>query len=357
MGKQYKQPWLYKPSIEWLFILLPPFFCLLFVICFPALFKAGNEMPDYWWVILILLVDVGHVYSTLYRTYLNPLAWRKYRQPMQWIPVFALLLFVVIYSMSATAFWVVLAYLAVFHFVRQQYGIFQLYSRKEERNDWERKIDVVTIYAATLYPLLYWHFSGDRAFNWFVEGDFFIGYMPQLLPVLGVLYCLVLTAYCLKEIYYSIKRKKVNVPKNTVALGTILSWYLGIVYFNGDMAFTLFNVISHGIPYMALIWMYVQRENSDSNPARSKPFYKIFFSHFGLPLFIISLALLAYVEEGLWDAMLWKEHTSVFGIFSNFNDVIKGSVWLNFLIPLLALPQIVHYIIDGFIWRQQKTIG
>jgi hypothetical protein len=63
---------------------------------------------------------------------------------------------------------------------------------------------------------------------------------------------------------------------------------------------------------------------------------------------------LAYVEEGLWDSFLWKEHPKVFSIFytSSFN---ANNPLLNMIIPLLALPQITHYILDGFIWKRKHT--
>ncbi|MDA3613239.1 hypothetical protein [Polluticaenibacter yanchengensis] len=345
-----KQPWLYKSWMEWLFIIAPPFFCLLLIMVFPALFQNNNSMPAYWWVVLILLIDVGHVYSTLYRTYLNPQAWHKYRQPMQWIPVLSLLLFIVIHSLSSIAFWMVLAYLAVFHFIRQQYGIFQLYSRKEQHTKITGTIDIITIYAATLYPVLYWHFSGNRNFTWFVEGDFLLVNAPKILPFFTGIYITILVTYIVKEF----KQKAFNLPKNMVMAGTVLSWYLGIVYFNGDMAFTLFNVVSHGIPYMALVWIYIQKENTDNNPYKNSNFYKLLFGQYGILIFVLSLMLFAYIEEGFWDGIVWKEHGSVFGAFRQLDRYIQSHSWMNILIPLLALPQITHYIIDGFIWRKNS---
>ena len=66
-------------------------------------------------------------------------------------------------------FWRCLAYLAAFHFVRQQYGFMMLYGRRERQRRW---IDQAAIYAATLYPLAWWHLH-PRHFDWFIAGDFF----------------------------------------------------------------------------------------------------------------------------------------------------------------------------------------
>ena len=68
----------------------------------------------------------------------------------------------------------------------------RIYSRKEAANKYYRVIDAITIYAATIYPLLYWHLHSDRNFNWFVEGDFFnlsgiIHYLSQVCTILYVI--------------------------------------------------------------------------------------------------------------------------------------------------------------------------
>ncbi|HNG63784.1 MAG TPA: hypothetical protein PLK54_08520, partial [Ferruginibacter sp.] len=66
------QPWIRNAVTETVFILLPPFFSVLIVVLFPAVFQQSGGITDTWWILLILLVDVAHVYSTLYRTYFDP---------------------------------------------------------------------------------------------------------------------------------------------------------------------------------------------------------------------------------------------------------------------------------------------
>lgn len=345
------QPWLGKPVTDVVFILLPPFISLLVIFLFPQCFRNNKNMPDSWWVLLILLVDVAHVYSTLYRTYFNRELYQKKRPMMIAIPVFAFVAAVLLYSVSFVIFWRVLAYLAVFHFVRQQYGFMRLYSRRESAPLWMKRIDTCTIYYATLYPLIYWHLSGPRNFNWFIEGDFLTASSSVLLVIATVLYLAVLGVYIGKEAYVWIKIRSVNLPKVAVVVGTLVSWYFGIVYFNGDMAFTILNVVSHGIPYMALIWIFGKKQISAPHNTERK--WSVFVSRYGLWVFLSVIFLLAYIEEGLWDSALWREHRNVFSVFYS-REIKWDSTLLNFLVPLLALPQITHYIIDGFIWKIKK---
>jgi hypothetical protein len=345
------QPWIGQPVQDVLFILLPPFLSLALIALFPQFFQNNRNMPDAGWVILILLVDVAHVYSTLYRTYFDPQALSKQRSLLWSIPFFSFAAGVLLYSLGSLLFWRVLAYVAVFHFVRQQYGFMRVYSRREPKGSWATRIDTLTIYTVTLYPLLYWHLRGPRNFNWFVEDDFVFLKAAFLLPVLSVGYWLIVAVYVGKEIFLCSKTKQCNLPKLAVISGTLLSWYFGIVYFNGDMAFTLLNVVSHGIPYMALIWLYGEKQYRKKE--RGYAFLKLVFSRWGVLLFLGLIFLFAFVEEGLWDLTLWKEHKNIFGT-GRWLDVQLSNPVLCIVVPLLALPQVTHYILDGFIWKVRK---
>lgn len=306
-------------------------------------------MSEMSWIVLVLLIDVAHVYSTLYRTYFDPVATRRQKTILYSIPFVGFVAGVLLYSIDSLLFWRILAYTAVFHFVRQQYGFMRVYSRKEDSPAWAKLIDIITIYTATIYPILYWHLSGQKNFNWFLENDFFYLNMPSLVRFLEIVYWLVVVLYLVKEVWIILKMGYFNLPKFFVIAGTLLSWYFGIVYFNGDLAFTLLNVVTHGIPYMALIWLYGQKNYRQNEKGTS--FLRLIFSKAGLILFVGILFLLAFVEEGLWDWSVWKEHRAIFGGGPGFTIPEK---LLAFIVPLLALPQITHYILDGFIWKIKK---
>ena len=340
-----KQPWIGRPFTDIVFILLPPFLSLLVIILFPSAFQNNKDMPEAAWIILVLLIDVAHVYSTLYRTYFDPQALRGQRFLLWSIPFFGFVAGVLLYNVDSRWFWRILAYIAVFHFVRQQYGFMRVYSRKEPRKTMSSLIDTITIYTATIYPVLYWHLSGPANFNWFIEGDFFYVQAKSLLPVITVVYFIILALYLAREIHSIVVRKYFNLPKFAVISGTLVSWYFGIVYFNGDMAFTLLNVVSHGIPYMALVWIYGDKNYHQKQKGSS--FLRMVFSKYGVALFLALIFVFAFVEEGIWDRLVWKEHRAVFG---NFEADISKPL-LSVLVPLLILPQLTHYILDGFIWK------
>jgi hypothetical protein len=210
-----------------------------------------------------------------------------------------------------------------------------------------RILHSVTVYAVTIIPILIWHVTGPKNFNWFVEGDFIYFDVPVLKIILEILLAFIVLAYIFSEIRLFINEKDFNTPRFLFMMGTAASWYLGIVIFNGDLSFTCLNVISHGIPYMALVWC-TEKKDSDRSP-----FLKLVFSQYGIILFVGILFLFAYFEEGLWDSLVWREHSEVFKPFSTFEQISSATL-LSFVVPLLSLPQIVHYVLDGFIWKMQK---
>jgi hypothetical protein len=309
-------------------------------------------MPSWAWFVLVLLIDVAHVYSTLYRTYFDKETFSRQKNTLLLIPLVGWIFSVLIYSMDDMLFWRLLAYIAVFHFIRQQYGFMRIYSRKEQSNYLSRLIDTVAIYTATLYPVIFWHLQTDRNFNWFVKGDFYYFQSGWLSSLTAVAYWVIIGVYLLKEIVVLVKQGTINLPRNLVIAGTFVSWYFGIVFFNGDMAFTLLNVVSHGIPYMALVWIY-GRKKYHATPVKAPSKIYLLFTGYGVFLFLLVVFLLAYVEEGIWDALVWNDHGELFGFFS-FLPKVTDKQLLSFLVPLLALPQITHYIVDGFIWKITK---
>jgi hypothetical protein len=306
---------------------------------------VDHDTPEWTWVPAVLLVDVAHVYSTGVRIYLDPDELR--RRPLLYtvIPVGALVGALLLVSFGEEVFWRGLAYLAVFHFVRQQYGWVALYRRKAGESDRVGKwIDAATIYGATLYPLAYWHSNLPRRFWWFLEDDFVSGLSTSVLAVLEPAYWTLLAIYTCRSVWSWLVLKRPNPGKDLVVATTAACWYLGIVAFNSDYVFTVTNVLIHGVPYMALVYFSGKRRSKADAPSSIGRL----FSN-GIVPFLLTLWALAYVEELLWHRFVWWDRGWLFG--SPFDP---GSV-RPAVIAVLAVPQIVHYVLDGFIWRRGQA--
>ncbi len=338
--------WIHSPWVDSLFILGPPLFSVFLVLFLNQQLELPHSIGPFAWLTLIVGVDVAHVYASLFRTYWDSSL--QARALLWTVPLVCWGTGAVLYAMGSNYFWMALTYLAVFHFVRQQYGFAMIYSRQETGVPlFFKRIDRLTIYAATVYPLLFWHTHLPRQFNWFVDGDFIRVDSPAASALAGWAYVFLILTYLLKEILMIIRFNTFNLPRNLVIGGTAFSWYIGIVRLNNDFAFTVTNVVSHGIPYLALVWIY-GRNNPQANSARI--FAQSFFRLRMVPIFLGLLFSLAYLEEGFWDGFIWRDHPTLFPAFRSL-PIIRNQALLTLLVPLLALPQSTHYIFDAFLWR------
>ena len=332
--------WLFSRNIDLSVFLGSAIASLLLLALGWRLGILDGESPDWAWVSAVLLIDVAHVWSTSFRVYFDKEELKRRLSLYLLVPVFGYVVGVALYSESELTFWRVLAIVAVFHFVRQQYGWVALYRRKlNETKRWTWWIDTTAVYMATVYPLAFWMTSLPRNFQWFIENDFF--QLPAFVDdVLFPVYLLALGAYILKSVYLYFAQGFLNLGKDIVVSTTAVCWYAGIVMFNSDYAFTVTNVLIHGVPYFALIWFYARSRRETTGRL-----YRVFSSNW--IVFLATLWAFAYVEELFWSRGVWHERTWLFGSNWDWTDS------RTYLVPLLAVPQLTHYILDGFIWRRK----
>jgi hypothetical protein len=307
-----------------------------------------SETPGWAWVPAIVLCDVAHVWATIFRTYLDPAERQARRRLFTIVPLAGLAALVALYALGEAAFWRALAYLAIFHFVRQQYGWVALYrARAREEGALGRFVDTAAIYAATLYPLFYWHTHLPRRFAWFVPGDVVGLSVPSLAMPLATAFGLAaLAAYAVRAASLWL-RGAANPGTDVVVATTALAWYVGIVAFDSDYAFTVTNVFMHGVPYFALVFVHARARATAATPRRAPVLAARLTS--SVPIYLATLWLIAFAEELLWDRSVWHDRPWLFG---DGWDVGSAKV---LLVPLLALPQLTHYVLDGFIWRRRSN--
>jgi membrane protease YdiL (CAAX protease family) len=155
-----------------------------------------------------------------------------------------------------------------------------------------------------------------------------------------------------------------RLPKNLVVWGTAVAWYVGIVYYDADIPFTLTNVVAHGVPYITLIWLFTARDataqKSEQLEHRSVSVEEFLFHPrslsrkiLGVSAFLSLIIALAYIEELLWDSMVWRDHGMFFD-WAWWMPHLTSHEVLQLIVPLLAVPQATHYVLDAFIWRIRK---
>lgn len=323
--------WLFSKRVDLAVFLGSAVFALSLLIAghFAGILHA--DAPPWLWLFAVVFIDVAHVWSTAFRVYFDPKELARRRALYLGVPIAGYAIAWALYSEGELVFWRALAYLAVFHFVRQQYGWVMRYRAKANETR-GRFFDALTIYTATLYPLLHWHLTMPKHFHWFIAGDFFVLPQAETIDHIGhVFFFAVLAAYV-------VTRRFKNPGKDIVVLTTAACWYLGIVALDSDFAFTVTNVIIHGVPYFAIVYQHVDRHRASLVWAPA------------LPIFLGVLWIIGFGEELVWDRAVWHEpeHRAFFGAVWNIG------AWKVMLVPLLALPQITHYVLDGFVWRRAR---
>ncbi len=332
------KPWLFSRNVDLFVFGGSALLSLTLLFVGDALGLLHGDTPPWLWLAAVVLIDVAHVWSTSFRVYFDRDELAKRRALYVLVPLLGYCIGLALYSEGEIVFWRALAYVAVFHFVRQQWGWVARYRSKAGETT-GKAFDAVVIYTATLYPLAHWHLTMPKQFQWFMTGDFFSGFAGSALAsqidvALRVWFFAVLAVY--------VVRMRANNPgKHIVVLSTAACWYLGIVYFDSDYAFTVTNVIIHGVPYFAIVHQYAQKRKAEAA--------KIWAPSW--PVFLGLLWLIGFFEELLWDRAVWHEpqHRAFFG------HVWEIGGWRALVVPLLALPQLTHYVLDGFVWRRSAS--
>lgn len=332
-------PWLISPRFD-LAVFLGPTLAAMALVLLRAPLAPEGELPLPGWVVAVLLVDVAHVWATLPRTYLDPEARQAWPRLLIAVPVLGLVTGIVLHTIGARWFWTGLAYAAVWHFIRQQVGWVSLYQRRagELRDGWAR-LDHAAIYVATGAPLLFWHLGPARRFEWFVPGDFLLpGPRPWLAWSIVVVAALGLGGYALISVVRARSAGQWPLGKWLIVLTTALCWSVGIVFTNDDWSFTWTNVLVHGVPYLGFVWV-------SSGAARQGAVVPWWWrSALGFLALVVGLA---FAEELAWDRLIWHDHGAIFP----GPNVELGRALKSVLVPLLALPQLTHYLLDAWIWR------
>ncbi len=340
--------WLWSAPLDALAFLVPVGLALVVIFLVQG-GAIGSEQPAplVVWLLAVVGVDVAHVWSTLLRTYADSSELRRHPQRYLLTPVGSFLVALALHSYSAMLFWRALAYLAVVHFIRQQAGWMAIHrARATDRTRLSKLLDELVIYLSAGVPLLAWHVRPELPFHWFVEGDFIL--LPSLAQLLPLAYGALLVAWVLflGRVLWGWRRTGVlPLGKVLVASMTLASWLGGIVLFRSDLAFTLLNVLPHGIPYMMLLWFYGCELAASPEGARTAA--GVVVRH-GALLALAALWGIALWEEMSWDITYWHDHEALWP----WGTGVRWERISSLLVALLATPQLTHYVLDAVLWRR-----
>lgn len=340
-------PWyLFSPGVD-LFAFLGSGVFTVLGIAGAAYFGILDQwLPKWLWVVAMICLDGGHIFGTIFRVYLDPVELRRRPYLYGLTPLIAYFLgLLVIHFWGGLAYFRVIAYSAIYHFIRQQFGWVRLYRyRRAEKGRLGQWLDEAAIYAATLYPLLYLHVHPAHNVFWSTKQD--IIHVPLPLAPFTVLYWLIMGAYVIKSVGTWCGLGTPNPGKDIVVSTTAFCWYLGYVTLYGyPFANTLTVVVLHAMPYYALTYYYTRHRREAGEPVGGA------LSQ-GLVPFLATHVVLAFLFTGAWDILASHHQTWLFRASWNLPWGI-----LKFILPMLGVIQLTHYFLDAFIWRRRDNPG
>ncbi len=314
-----------------------------------ALGSAGPALPLWAFLVIIVSADVAHVWATSYLTYFDRENFRQ-RRLLFLLPIpLSFLISYRLHNHSPELFWSLLAYVAIFHFIKQQWGFVALYkARAQESSRLDYYLDKWTLWVGALGPVLLWHASPARQFDWFNAGESFIATVPQgLRPdiiAVCIFFALVWTARQLQHVFAG---RELNIGKTLWMVLSWISWWVGISLADHPLISAAFLNLFHGIPFIALVWYRCNRKWQGRSCEGSR-LVAWLSQRRNWAYFVLLIIGVAAFEEALWDGMVWRVYLP--GLVGAESSALQASA-MSFWVALLSVPQIVHYYLDAWIWK------
>ncbi len=306
---------------------------------------------------------MGHVYGSLYRSYFNFEEFSKRKRLYIFTPIATIFIgtALVWFDPTVRTLLILTAWIAVWHFVRQQVGFALLYgSRDQPHSKAESRVsrwfDKAIVWSVTGFPLLYWWTrQSSMNFSWFIENEF-PELPPELFPGLWNVFWIIVTVYVCYQLFGNVfLKKRVNPLKYLYILGTAFIWFNGIVWHDSLLVFGLGNVLLHGLNYHGIVFLSTKNKMATDGYPTWK-WMKILIGKGFLAMSAVLFAF-AYAEEFLWNELVWKEHAWLYGSFlTPWADRLPALAFAV-IVGFLTMPQLTHYILDGFVWKKDADTG
>eukprot|EP00927_Polykrikos_kofoidii_P078193 TRINITY_DN75040_c0_g1_i1.p1 TRINITY_DN75040_c0_g1~~TRINITY_DN75040_c0_g1_i1.p1 ORF type:complete len:406 (+),score=44.53 TRINITY_DN75040_c0_g1_i1:135-1220(+) len=333
--------------------------CALFPTWWTKEYFGHGPVPLGWYVALVVLVDVAHVWATLFRTYLDSEARSKRWRLFYFSPPLLFLWSFLLHSIGPTFFWTWVAYFAIYHFVSQNYGLLALYkARCGERNKLDYKLDYYTLFAGALGPILIWHASPARRFNWFNNGEaFLLTLPPETRWPIQIVYMSVGFAWVVRQLYKLwTGSESLNHGKLFIMAMSWFTWAVGALLDHQVLSLAFLNLF-HGVPFMFLVWIVCQRRYEpkamDELPLTDRIIKHFTSSRWSWLAFYAVLCAHAVVEESMWELFVYRVYHDPEEIAWAMPTLTPlNEAWIT---SLLALPQVTHYWLDAFIWKMDGS--
>jgi len=330
---RFANGWVFSAKEDFAFFYLPLILGLLFYV---VGFGQGTllEVPLFLW--FKNLVDMSHVTSTLFPWAQRYRTDSRQRRILLLAPAIVLLVgSLAYYRISAMGFYAAMAYLSIWHIYRQQYGWLMASRAAAQEGTEFRIVDTLFLINLIQYPVIFWH-SPDSSIllKYLNDDDLILRASPWLTQFSATVFWTGIVLYGAHLADRWRAGHSLNLGKLSIFFSTWLLYYGGLVYFNDFTLWWWSLGLTHGLPYL---WIVYRRSYSPLaehlSPSAGTPLLRRRFALGFAFLFVV--ILLAQV----WD-------------FSGLPKEFNRENWSGWVFPLFWFPTLMHYFLDGFVWKR-----
>ena len=312
-------------------------------------FIQADFVPTWAHFTLVLATDVAHVWATAFRTYLDRRELLRRWRLLVAAPFLAFGISLAVHAgLGSSVFWTLLAYYAMYHFVKQDLGLLFLYIARGgvRPSKAQLRIEKATLYLGALCPVALWHAAPADEFAWFDAGERFLFRTPAwAVRPLHALWAAAPLLYAASEARAVGGGAAANWGKWLIMGGTYVTWALGTLLLEHQVASLAWLNLFHGVPFILMVGVYCRRRWADLQPqGRSDELLRWLTASWGR--FVAALVALALAEEAAWDALVWRTGTYAPPLAQPLSPL--GT---SVAVAALSTPQLVHYMLDAHIWR------
>ncbi len=317
------------------FILLLGFFFAVQQIIFMAESANLNDAKNFiiFNILFLAFFDIPHALSSFQQVYKGEK--KAEFSGLLFVPLILFTcLFGLFYWVPKIAFSIV-AYLSIFHVLRQQYGWMRFSQTKSGHSlpPLQIRLDKLLIYSLTCLPLVMLH-TGEELqkedFGWLMPGDLFFFPHQVIYKTAIFLFWSILAVYIGFQLWNYKKSQLFPLGKLIIFLSTGLAWYGGICFnVHGEQAIYIDGL--HAAPYL---WLVFQVRPSKIQGKTWPAWFRYY-----APLAVGGL---------LWAFFFYR-----YGF-------APSSLVSAFVLGVLVTISTSHYIFDAFIWKikvPSKTVA
>jgi hypothetical protein len=311
-------------SLDAVFIIAPALLSLAI-----ALTGAAGESLVYAFV-ATALIDSGHVYTTMWRTWLHTDERKSAKLYYILVPLAVAAVFTLWLASGLPYFWSFVVYATLHHHIRQFYGVTRWYQALNRRAS---LASGRFLYAFALLPIVAYHFRSGAIDGYYSKHDLFLFPNGFVFKSLVCAWALVVVGWITFEVRtWKNGHHELN---RVLSVAVPAALYAGCFFLGKTLPEVLFPLLfAHGISYFGLMShsLVLTRKNR--------------FQSFAIALAVIlgTSCLFGTLEYFFEDRFLDFDQQT--------RSVLEAAFIAVYLVPLFC-----HYIFDARIWKKSHREG